>query len=90
MIIDTNAIRDINKSAEVNNEEVAVVGHVTVKRGGFEIRCHNFGLGKNYEEAFENLKRRCSRNDDGSDITDVNVHDVYVGETFFMGDINAE
>lgn len=89
MKIDTNAIVDMNKSAALQNEEITLVGYVTVKRGGFEIRCHNFGIGYSYEEALENLKSRCSREDDKSDVISVDVHDVYVGETFFMGDINA-
>ena len=90
MIINTNAIHEINNCAYVNKEEVTVIGHVTVKRGGFEIRCHNFGIGSSFEEGMESLKRRCTRTDDLSDIVSVDVHTVYIGETFYMGDINAE
>lgn len=87
MKINQDAINEMNKCAMLRKEEIALIGHVTVKRGNFEVKCHNFGLGGTYEEALENLKARCSYTGDKTDIINIDIHTVEVGETFFMGTI---
>ena len=85
MEIDQIHIEDMNSVAERYNEKIGLVGSVDVKVGEHIVRNNNFGFGKTYKEALENLKRRCSRTDDMNDAVDVEVKTVYIGDAFYMG-----
>lgn len=84
MEITKTDIYSIDNAAKKSGACIILVGHVDVKIGEHVVCNNNFGMGATYEEALTNLKKRCSRTNDMSDVVAIEITNVDIDGKPFM------